>query len=176
MNYLSKKSSSGPRPDTMHHSDMASGIPSESILCIIDNTLTLCFDILSGICSDILYTIYSDILSGIYFDILSGILDSGILSGVLSVRVQPSPHRPAGTKVGEKRREGGEARLAPLLKSRDPHLAGGNYYILQYHASSLKRGPSLCGNFSSIFHQNASLLRSTWARMARINSNYGVNK
>ena len=112
-------------------------------------------DILSGIYSDIL----SHIVSGIYSDILSDIL-SGIYSDILSrilsgvffamafylefslacVRAQtcPTASGPGDVLFGsrhthsirssQRRREG---RVAPLLKSRDPHLAGGESKGLQ---------------------------------------------
>ena len=77
-------------------------------------TLTHHFDIVSHIWNLEVWHVYSDllfdILSGIYSDILSGRY-SDILSGSGA----------GGVGKHSKRGEGG----APLLKSRDPHLAGG---------------------------------------------------
>ena len=105
------------------------------------------FGILSDILFDILSGIYSDIISGIYFDILSGILD---LASILTVylasfqafvwhsfwhsfwhsEVRPCPLRSGARSWGlsprlpeEEKKE--EAAEATLIKSREPHLAGG---------------------------------------------------
>jgi len=92
-------------------------------------------DIISGICSDIISDILSGILPGIYSDIVSGILSdihSGIyfdiLSDILSRRLAEVRQCPlssgargwAGGGGG-----GGGRQHAALIKSRDPHLAGG---------------------------------------------------
>ena len=109
------------------------------------------FGILSDILFDILSGTYSDIISGIYFDILSGILD---LASILTVylasfqafvwhsfwhsfwhsiwhsEVRPCPLRSGARSWGlsprlpeEEKKE--EAAEATLIKSREPHLAGG---------------------------------------------------
>ena len=87
----------------------------------------------SGIYSDIL----SGILSGIYSDILSDISDMGTagpqprapdLSGHCHAEAWQCPlsGRKDGRKDGWK--EGGKEEEATLIKSRDPHLAGGEEY------------------------------------------------
>ena len=106
-------------------------------------------DILSGILSGIYSDILSGVLSGIYFDILSGIYSdilSGILSDILfwhslclgpgaahSLRARDSWHSSGREREREVRRrwrtrmedeDGGRGCVAPLSKSRDPHLAG----------------------------------------------------
>ena len=79
----------------------------------------------SDIDSDILSAILSGTLSGILCDILSGMcsgpgVPSCIRSWRYGVRAQP---RPTGSK--SRRKEWGCEGVAPVLKSRDPHLAGG---------------------------------------------------
>ena len=71
--------------------------------------------------SDILSSIYSDILTdnpGILFAILSGIL------GGMRLGACPAAFR-ARRMAGAQAEEGG----APLLKSRDLHLAGGESFL-----------------------------------------------
>ena len=104
-------------------------------------------DILFGISSDILSGILPDILPHIFFDILSGILSGFLfyLTCILTfclaftltcflaffvanrVRVQTCPAAPRAGRGGV---DGwGDEGIAPLskLKSRDPHLAGGEH-------------------------------------------------
>ena len=70
------------------------------------------------------YLTYSNILSGILSDILFGIL-SRIYSHSLWHVFGPrcAPLHPAQKRRRGEEKEGG--RVAPLLKSRDPHLTGG---------------------------------------------------
>ena len=134
-------------PSLTHYSDIVSIYWVYIYICIIMYLYSgILSDILSGIYSDTLSGIYSDnlsdILSGILSDIYSGIL-SGIFPGVLfwrslcsglaaahSVRSSrwdstTSWHR-SGQEKSRGEEEGGGARVAPLLKSRDPHLPGNN--------------------------------------------------
>ena len=119
------------------YSDIFTGIHSGNYSDIIFGILS---DILSGINSDLYSGLLSGMLSGIYSDILSGI-HSGILfwhslcSGpgpahsVWSSRYED--RRRAGIGVDEKRRRGEEGGwVAPLVKSRDPHLAGGKNNLI----------------------------------------------
>ena len=117
------------------HSGILSRIYSDILSCINS-------DIRCGICqSSIFAGIHSRILSGMYSDMHSGIL-SGILSGIElaiglgpnGVRVQtwPTTSGDGDMLIGSGEEEGIEwvsewvsEGVAPLLKSRDPHLADG---------------------------------------------------
>ena len=139
-----------------HYFDIVSDIPSDILMNVCMYVcMHACSDILSGIYSDILSGIYSGKVSGIYADIppfysilslYSGSL-SGIYSGILSDIGTAGPQPPAPNLSGQcplrargwssaVRTEiwacgwgwGGEEekRRRGVIKSRDPHLAGGD--------------------------------------------------
>ena len=131
--------SSDPHPDTLmvtnvKFSDIVSDIQSESIYSVYIYIYILTFYLtffqeLSGIYSDILFDFFFGIiLSGFFSDILSGIC-SGIGSRRTGVQVQTLPTclRQESVRVG----------VAPWLKSRDPHLAGGEKKISTRHHQDL---------------------------------------
>ena len=99
------------------------------------------FGILSGICSDILSGILCGILSGIYSDIRSGIL-SGILSSILSDILSGMCSGPSVPSCIQ------SWRGDTSVKSRDPHLAGGEWwwYITLGSQSSRQRYGSVWSN------------------------------
>ena len=94
--------------------------------------------ILSGILADLCSDILSSSLYGILFDIYSDILPSslsGILSGIYSDILQVLSSL-SGILLQRGSRGGGEGGgVAPLLKSRDPHLAGGELHISRIFVS-----------------------------------------
>ena len=109
------------------------------------------YDILSDILSGILSGIYSDVLSGILFDILSGVWlrsDSAhwdlapaveLALAVEELRDEEKRRRGEEEKrrrgEEEKRRrgeEGEDEEEATLIKSWDPHLAGGKNRVMKH--------------------------------------------
>ena len=114
-------------------SDILTGILTGILSDILSGILSdICSDILSG---NLLWNSFSDLLSGIRSGIHSDIL-SGILSGILvqacptgsgAGDVTPQCRKKTGSSEGKKKEGMKEGRkgVAPLSKSRDPHLAGG---------------------------------------------------
>ena len=119
------------------YSDILSGIYADSGILPGINS-----DILAGILCNVLSSMLSVIYADIHSDILSGIMSgiySDILSGMGTARPQPQAPNLSGVRQCPLRSKGRKEgrREVTLVKSRHPHLAGGEK--ISEHLASINR-------------------------------------